>query len=388
MKILVIGLYGSRNLGDAVLCDCTVHVLREAYPDADMVVEDLLGRKEPDPYGIKDFSLEVQKKDRRRNALRAAVSAWTSVDKVYDYERKVLDRNLARMRAGHVTDADAVVFAGGQILADSLALETAWFAAPYLRKGVPVCFNACGTGQQVSRRIRGILSSVLGHEAVRYIAVRDHAEEVRKMYRLKERDVEDVFDFGLLASQVYGVERSRDSGSPVGLGFMYPVSQDALAVKAFWIRLIQFLEDRGIPWRAFCNGSGRDMGFAEFVLRDMPDVLDRHQGDLADIPRTQEELVRQIAGFRGILSFRLHSHILAASCGVPSVAFVWDDKLCSFFGKMGCPERAVSLPAGPEEVWDQFLAAEENGWNQDILRDGIRRSSEMLTSADIFSTVC
>ncbi|MEE3420700.1 MAG: polysaccharide pyruvyl transferase family protein [Lachnospiraceae bacterium] len=383
MKILLLGLYDSRNLGDAVLCDCTKAVLEEAFPEAEIVIGDLLGRTEFDPYGILPFSPKEQKKNRLRNSLRDVASRFTPLDRVYDHERQVLWRNLDRMKENRISDADAVVFAGGQVLTDTLALEAAWLVRPYLRRGTPIFFNACGTGKQVSPHIRGILREILADPAVRYISVRDHAREVSCKYGCRAGD---VFDFGLFAPQVYGVRLPQEPSpmaqtSPIGLGFMYPSDMDEEKVRNFWMRLIAYLEEMQIPWRAFCNGSGRDMGFAGYVLRSMPKVYDEHRTDLEAIPQTPADLVRTVTGFRGILSFRLHSHILAASLGVPSVAFVWDDKVNEFFRKMGCPERSLAISAKPRQIWQTYLAAEKEGWNRSLIAEGLNSSRGQLIDA-------
>lgn len=386
MKILVAGLYFSRNLGDAVLCDCTAGVLKSRFPGAEIVVEDLLGRTEFDAYGLCEFSEERQRKDQKRRRLRALLSMATPYDKVYAHEKEAFARNLDRMKKSRVHDADLVVFAGGQVLADTLALPVAYMVKPYLGGQVPVMFSACGTGEQVSRHIQGIISRVLCDPAVRSISVRDHAEEVNRRYlsgrakTVRQNAVPanaaplravDTFDFGLLSAKTYGVTRAVSPDAPIGLGFMYPNDQDAARVKRFWLDLIAYLEEHEIPWRVFTNGSGRDMGYAAWVLRDMPDICARHQEDFEQIPATPEDLVKTIAGFRGILSFRLHSHIIAASLGVPSVAFIWDDKLKEFFRKMGCPERAISLTAKPIEIWETYLQAEKIGWDQKKMSENV-----------------
>ena len=44
-----------------------------------------------------------------------------------------------------------------------------------------------------------------------------------------------------------------------------------------------------------------------------------------------------------IVSSRLHTSICAYSLRIPTVAFSWDDKIQTFYGHIGCPERCLDI---------------------------------------------
>ena len=74
MKILVLGSYYSPNLGDGVICICTAEKLRQMFPAAEVMIEDVLDRKEFDP-GIEN-KIEFLKKRRNRQKLREIATKY------------------------------------------------------------------------------------------------------------------------------------------------------------------------------------------------------------------------------------------------------------------------------------------------------------------------
>ena len=55
------------------------------------------------------------------------------------------------------------------------------------------------------------------------------------------------------------------------------------------------------------------------------------------ISKCLESIINQITSYRKILSFRMHSLIVALSYGIPCYGFVWDNKVRELFEKIGMP---------------------------------------------------
>ena len=87
------------------------------------------------------------------------------------------------------------------------------------------------------------------------------------------------------------------------------------------------------------------------------------------VPKRPDELVAMIAGFKSIVSFRLHSHIIAAALDVPSIALVWDGKLRFYFEKIGHGERCMTVDADPDEVIKRLDRAETEGYDRRMIED-------------------
>lgn len=372
MKILVLGLYYSANLGDAVIGDCVRAQLEAAFPDAQVEIGDFLGRtsfdRGPEP------SLETLQDQRRHGRLRRLASRFTPSDRVLRQEEKQLRRHLPAIREMCARPYDLVVIAGGQVFMDSLALYAAEYVRGFAARNVPVIFNACGTGPAVSRGIRSRLSDALALPQVKSISCRDDASLVTRRYLRGGRTAVPVSDPALACADVYRVQRDP-AAQEIGLGIMFADSLPTERTTRFWIRLIAALEKRGLPWRFFINGSPRDLVYARTVYEKLPNRTEPFSTRLAPVPETPEELVSLIAGFRSIISFRLHSHIIAAALDVPSVAVLWDDKLNAFFQSLTYPERCLSARAGSEKVLDALAEAERTGYDRSRI-DEIRHRSE------------
>ena len=71
---------------------------------------------------------------------------------------------------------------------------------------------------------------------------------------------------------------------------------------------------------------------------------------IATRPQIPKELVKIISQYNSIISFRLHSHIIAYSLEIPSIAIAWDNKVNFFFKDIGYSERCKRIDSDPEEI--------------------------------------
>lgn len=373
MRILLIGLYYANNLGDAVLCDCCRNMLQAHYPQAQIDVRDFMARTEfpaPAAHWKRDYQRTI------RAILRKFATEHNLVDKQYTHELWMLDQNRTYIDRVCSENYDAVVFAGGQVFMDYLVMFAVEYVKRFAAKGTPIFFNACGTGPSFSPRIHEEMAQMLRNPAVKFISTRDDAEAINRDYCESENRVVNSFDPALRCSEAYGITKHAEADT-VGLGIMRASTVSEGKTRRFWKKLILELNRRNIKWLAFTNGADEDIAFAREILAKIPDG-ERH---LAPIPRKPEDLVATIAGIRSIISFRLHSHIIAASLDIPSVALVWDHKLHDFFGRLGHPERCMTVDASPEAVLNALHRAEKEGYDRQELERQKAVSSSLLLSA-------
>lgn len=124
----------------------------------------------------------------------------------------------------------------------------------------------------------------------------------------------------------------------------------------------------------FCNGSVDDYCFGKYVLEKMGlDARDK----LCDYPKTPKELVELIARFDSLISFRLHSHIIAASLGIPAVALVWDEKLRFFYQNIGHGERCMEITDSAEHVLNVWMQAQKEKYDTELI-EGQKKFTEQL----------
>lgn len=353
MKILILGAYCSCNLGDAVICQCTAHLLHQRYPHAQLEIRDLIERDRRAPRRVPEI-----RQLRKRWLLeqgRKAVSClgW---DKVLSHETARVAEQNAYIEKVCSEGWDLCIIAGGQLYMDRYSLFLKAYNDRLKSAGVPVFFNACGTGPAYSRAVGQQMQTLLLSENIAYISCRDHADLVDIRYVKGKKPVISVQDPALFTKEVFGI--SKKESQVLGLGIMYPWGILPVRALRFWRRLIRQLDRQGIAWEFFTNGDWADIAFARQVLEKTawnPDEKIR----TADIE--PEQLVETISRYRALISFRLHSHIIAHSLGIPSIAVVWDDKLPCFFQAMGHPERCISVNTAPATVISLLKTALQEG---------------------------
>lgn len=378
MKILILGSYFSDNLGDGVICECVKYQLHQRFSSAEIAVWDLWKRDQFQTRGLKSVS-ELAARE-RRNWVRAKLSQSGLIDKQYKHEQNMIEIERKYLEEICAQNCDMVVFAGGQMFMDAYAMKICYIVDRFSKRNIPIIFNACGAGPNYSKQIQKCLSQALGNPWVTAVSCRDDVELVNRYYAKGCMRVVPTYDPALWCGTCYGVQQDEESNI-MGLGIMAPARSSIGVVRRFWERLICELERRGIAWKVFVNGSGSDDTFARHVIASIPGLGRSFEECSVPIPKRPEELVRVISQFKSIISFRLHSHIIATSLGVPSVAAVWDNKVRIFFEKIGCPERCCTLREKPSKVLDKLAAAEREGYNQTLLDEQRHYSGEWLINA-------
>lgn len=371
MKILVLGAYDSSNLGDPIICDCVASWLRSHFSCAQVVIKDVLLRRE-------NSVADLQKTRRYwwRNRLRRVITRILHVDVVYGQYSRWVAKDKDYMDMLCAGGYDAVVFAGGQMFMDRYALFLAAYIQRFQELNIPVFFNACGTGPAYSPKIARRLKQTLESPNVQYVSSRDDAVLVSEKYA----SCRETYDPALIAAAVYGVSRAENADT-IGLGVIFNQEISEKKQTKFWRKLVQELDRRGEKWQFFTNGDPLDMAYAQSLLATMPGCRGREEKLLHSRDIEPKALVRTIAGYRSIISFRLHSHILAASLDVPSVGIVWDKKLPFFFEKMGHLERCFQVGSDPLEVLEALAWAEREGHNRELLTNQAQFAMEQLIQA-------
>lgn len=367
MKILVLGAYDSGNLGDPIICECVASWLHGHFPRAEVVIRDVLVRKDAGEPDLKRIRRSWQ-----RNRLLSIIAP----NAAYGQYSRWVDRDQAYFEEIGSHPWDAVVFAGGQMFMDRYALFLEAHVRHFQERNIPVFFNACGTGPAYSPKIARQLKQTLESPCVRYISCRDDAALINRRYA----PCMETFDPALTVAAAYGVGRAENADT-IGLGVIFNVAVPEKKQTRFWQKLVRELERRGEKWQFFTNGDPADMTYAREILASMPEFRGREDALLHPRDTKPEDLVRTIAGYRSILSFRLHSHILAASLDVPSVAMVWDGKLPFFFGKIGHPERCFRVDSDPLAVLEGLARAEREGLDRALLESQASFAEEQLVRA-------
>lgn len=371
MKIAVIGLYFDSNLGDAVICDCVAYWLREEYSTSSIDIIDLGGRS--------DFPVqrEVSVYRKKVRKIKAKIEHWliqrNLKDVVYYWSKKSTDSCHEFYTEVAARNYDIAIFAGGQLFMDWLSLPVAELLKLFETSNTPVIFNACGAGPVTSKRIQDILRSNLSNNTVKSVSSRDDIKKINELYFDGREKVIQTFDPALWASNVYS--KAKKDSNVIGLGVMYCEHIKIEELVAFWKKIIRELGKKKIHWKMFCNGSLRDYNLGCRILDEMNLNKEEYIYDYACKP---EILVEQIASFDALISFRLHSHIIAASLSVPSVAIVWDDKLRFFFRHLKHEERCMRIDDSAEKIMDALITAQKEGYDFELIEKQKKFARKLL----------
>lgn len=333
-NILLVGEYHSSNLGDNVLCHCTESILAKYFPDnccffwLDLTYGDSLTIGKKIVYVI-------------LRCLRF-LCPYSFCKKIYSLyiTRCVM---LAFGKIKKKNSIDLIIFAGGQMFMDYFAPQIYHVVMAAQKYDIPVAFNACGSGINTDLS-KKMFAKALSLSNVKYLTLRDGVSVLKNLTSIR---ITQIPDWAILSSDVYHVVKSNSN--IVGLGVIDPivynqnnnsyVSENDFFV--FWKRIISILDERQQKWQLFVNGSIGDYDFANRLMKYLN--LQKNSDVLASCPKSGKELISLISSYKSVISFRLHSHIISYSLGIPTVGVIWDDKLAEFARLIHCENRFFRL---------------------------------------------
>ncbi len=382
MNILILGAYDSVNLGDPVICECVAAMLQRNFPDAHITIRDVISRDRHRAFS--DIGIKTLEKRRIKMNICRFSSRYLGIDLTLRTETNRFNANRRHLEQIFNVPCDLVVFAGGQMFMDRYALFLEACILHFQKQGIPVILNACGTGPAHSRTIAKRLKHALMQDCVKHISCRDDVHKVNLLYLEKNKKAIPTYDAALSSYVVYTNAYNKEethTKDTVGLGVIYPNGVSFHKSLRFWRRVIRQLEKQNIPWKIFSNGDSIDLEFARKILSTMPEFSGLEDTCICPRDVEPEGLVHTISEFSSLISFRLHSHIIAASLDIPTVAIVWDEKVPFFFKKIGCSERCFTVDASAEEVVLALHQAKKKGYDRTLLTKQAAHSEKQLVDA-------
>lgn len=373
MRILLIGERYSSNLGDGIICEVVESLLQTYYSHSHITVADISGRSDYEHnFGIKNKRnvKETTKKIIKKILFKLNID----INNILKLKRKKYIKKICRQ------DYDIAIFAGGHLLKDTFIPAIEDFTYYLALNKTPIIFNACGAAKIKDYELERTLKRILNKDNVVSISIRDDVERVNSLY-LKESNMKALptHDPGIWAKDIYKINK-KDSET-IGLGIMLVPHIEKNKIIKFWKEIITALEKESISWRMFCNGSEDDYELAKYILRDMS-YSEYEIEDLLDIrPKRPKELVKIISEFNSIISFRLHSHIIAYSLDIPSIAIVWDDKVEFFFEKIGYTDRCKKIEDNSTEIVNTLINAQQKPYESNLRVKQKKQSLDILVKS-------
>lgn len=371
MKILLIGEVYSTNLGDPVLCETVEGVIRDAYPDAEITRFDLSGKIDRDSYYAPKEHLAKYRWFARLSYRLPFLCKISTELYIYNRAPDLYMRIVSMLeRLLNHNKFDLAIFAGGSIFMDYFAGSIRSIVKMLSKAQVRVMFHACGMST-LSNESQRLIGQALKHKNVKWISLRDSYQRFCGLFKTKAI-VTETCDTALLCSSFFCPSSVKKA--TYGIGVI-----NNPKYYSFQKQLIQRLMSTAISWKLFTNGSQSDIEFAQRIKSELGLSADR----ICDHPASSESLVKTVTQFDNIISFRMHSQIIAASYGIPCFGFVWDDKIKEFYQKIGYPNNCIvpeddidmKLIIGISDIDGKDLRyrAEQNGLeSRECLLEGIK----------------
>lgn len=372
MKILLIGEIYSSNLGDPIICDCVKYLIKNTYPNCEFSFYDTSARVDFNQnYNSDDNKSFNLKNNIRINTIFSLYSYKIKINTQSDYFKfknifTQSNKNLAMSICEE--DYDLAVFVGGQLFMDYFVFPISYIVELLSMKNTPIIFNSCGVGPIKNNLLIYKLKQSLTNKNVKVISSRDYVNIIKKLY-LQDSEYYPIktYDPALYTPNVYNIKKSKSD--IIGLGIMEPTNTSTENLISFWKNIIDSLNKQGLKWMIFCNGNISDYNFSKIILLNCGYSENQFESYLCFRPIYPIELVEIISRFNCIISFRLHSHIVAYSLNIPSIALVWDNKLNYFFNNINCADRCFDINSSTSDIIDKLLQVKDTYYDQVIFEN-------------------
>lgn len=323
-KILLVGEYYSDNLGDPLLCRTVENILKKEFKGVEIIPLDMSGKVSMTEWHIIKKRSRAQKilmkTSQRFDKLYSLFAEYRVLKTCWDRAMKVWAQLDEVMTSNPI---DLVVFAGGELFMDYFA----GIINLIIKKvgKTKIIFHACGM-HELSRDSIYVLKRALKSESVCSISLRDSYERFCETFDVRYKTSETC-DTALLCSEYF--EPSKENCVDYGIGI---INNDKSL--QFQKELINYFITSGKKWKVFTNGSKGDVEFAKKLLVNMGISFNELEDYLEKRPHTAGELVKDVTKFKYIISFRMHSQVIAQAFGIPSFGIVWDNKIVEFYNKL------------------------------------------------------
>lgn len=353
MKVVLVNVKYSPNLGDGVISECLENGLKARLQDVVIENCDLAGRE---MYGDGNRFIRT---------LALSILPWTP-EKIKKAVYKPLLASMVRNKLlpvyeKHMADADLVIFGGGQIFADAdlnFPMKVAGAASVAREKNLPIAIHAVGVGRIWSEDGAMLFKEAFAGCHLVWASVRGPLSQKRWRRHFINTDVTEPhisYDPGLLAKKVYGPvngeDRARRNRPRIGLCVTHPATLKLhfdgetpreINLESFYQNCVKILAERGMEVMLFTNGAPDDETYMHHCFPKF--ALDHYEPDqvmIAEESAAPSDLVDKIRICDGVIAHRLHASVVAYSYGIPHVGLSTNRKIEEFFALTGRSDFAL-----------------------------------------------
>lgn len=315
-RILLITNRDSDNVGDQVIEECAIALIKTALANL----------------GIVDYTLT----SRAAGMISRRYLATKDPALLEEPERAIAKSNV-------------IVFGGAPLFNfryQPFYERTAITVEMAERYGKPVLFSSIGIeGYDEESEKCQRLKTALNLPCVKQITTRDNYAALERFAHRDDLAIAKVADPAVFAQSVFRNFVSEGDGK-IGLFVIREhafrdndITFEKKAAVDLWLSLIRELSRRGYDYELISSGHFSDEAFMELLISDYGIPASKCVFNM----NAPEDLVGKIASYRAIVSCRLHPSIIAYSLDVPSVGIVWNDKVPQFYASVGYEDRTVTI---------------------------------------------
>lgn len=362
MQILLIGERYSENLGDAVICETVKNIIQSVYDNVEIDMLDISGRTNYNEY----YQISQTRIDTLYWKIYGRITRYIDplFYKLYISDVQRYRRTIRLFKTKYKKKYDLAIFAGGELFMDYFSGSIFYLARELSKRQCPIIFHACGMGELSNDSIE-LFQNTFNNPAVKAISLRDSFEKFKSLFATKNCLVTNTFDTALACSKYYS--KSNQIVADFGVGVIgegkYYEEQKKL-ISAFYTS--------DYSWKIFTNGAPWDVATARSILKELGVKETEISNYLVDRPLTAQELIYSITSFKRVISYRMHSQIVALTYLIPCYSFAWDSKVHTLFNKMKLEKYCFN----PDEVCACLDVIKNDSFNIADLKEQVKKAAD------------
>ncbi|MCP5405483.1 MAG: polysaccharide pyruvyl transferase family protein [Pseudomonadaceae bacterium] len=351
MKLAILNVKYSPNLGDAVIADCLEDHLRKEISNLTVFSLDIGGRS---GYGVGGSlaggGLGLMGYLKKMPHVVQTLVPW------------LVKRRYAADWKTRLAGCHGLIIGGGHLMMDvdqffPLRLLTAVRQCP---RGTPLFVQSVGVSAKMTARGLRLFKAIFTHGCLRMASVRDAGAQANWLKHFGGAQPLLHRDPGLLAATTYGKAKKTHRARPlVAFGVAAPASLSPHADSregvvcgdlSFYLETLPLLAKQ---YDILLFTNGEDDAFLRQLEAELPTLPVKVRARIRVAPRPLKpaQLVALIRTADAMVGHRLHANIVAYSYRVPHIGLGWDDKLKSFFKSIDRPDFIITGNAGaPRKV--------------------------------------
>lgn len=379
-RLVLAGLCDDKNLGDPIIAYSTEWLISNNLPQKGNIVQLLLFPKQPFIYRLRSYIKRKLGLSTREIELKQSLSSY--------YKR-------------HIQSRDFIILVGGGLIKykhQNLHIALSELLKIAEQKKAKVVFNSLGVegydeNSPQCQMLKQAIQQAIQSKTLVYFTTRDDIDTLKTKYldNVPLIPCMRVADPAVWCADAYNIAPKKNNDT-IGIGIIrdnifsdYNIPYTADQLTQLYIDIIKELIRQNEKICLFTNGLEYDNVFALQIQR-MLQEQNIHCN--LQIPQTPDELITIISEYKGIISARLHSCIIAYSLGIPAVGLVWNDKLKLFGKNIEAEDYFISHDKfSAEYIIQQFRKALAHGYPEatkeqfrQTIKDSIKDIVKLYTS--------